>query len=301
MKSPLSVIILTYNEEIHIGRLLENIAGFADEVFIVDSYSTDKTLEIAEKYGAKIIQHPFENQAQQFNWALDNLNIKNEWILRLDADEYLTPELKNEIADVLLNTGTSDVPKIDGDVGTSDVQNINGFYIKRRVYFMGRWIKHGGYYPAWFLRLFKKGKARSEQRAMDEHIVLLDGKAEKLKNDFIDDNRKDLTWWIGKHNNYASREVEEVLKETRNKRQEINAGGISGQTARKRWMKDNFYYRLPLFFRAFWYFCHRYFFRLGFLDGKEGLIWHFLQGFWYRFLVDSKIYEMKRKSTKKNF
>ncbi|MEK7451572.1 MAG: glycosyltransferase family 2 protein [Patescibacteria group bacterium] len=301
MKSPLSVIILTYNEEIHIGRLLENIAGFADEVFIVDSYSTDKTLEIAEKYGAKIIQHPFENQAQQFNWALDNLNIKNEWILRLDADEYLTPELKNEIADVLLNTETSDVSKIDGDVRTSDVQNINGFYIKRRVYFMGRWIKHGGYYPAWFLRLFKKGKARSEQRAMDEHIVLLDGKAEKLKNDFIDDNRKDLTWWIGKHNNYASREVEEVLKETRNKRQEINAGGISGQTARKRWMKDNFYYRLPLFFRAFWYFCHRYFFRLGFLDGKEGLIWHFLQGFWYRFLVDSKIYEMKRKSTKKNF
>ena len=301
MKSPLSVIILTYNEEIHIGRLLENIAGFADEVFIVDSYSTDKTLEIAEKYEAKIIQHPFENQAQQFNWALDNLNIKNEWILRLDADEYLTPELKNEIADVLLNTETSDVSKIDGDVRTSDVQNINGFYIKRRVYFMGRWIKHGGYYPAWFLRLFKKGKARSEQRAMDEHIVLLDGKAEKLKNDFIDDNRKDLTWWIGKHNNYASREVEEVLKETRNKRQEINAGGISGQTARKRWMKDNFYYRLPLFFRAFWYFCHRYFFRLGFLDGKEGLIWHFLQGFWYRFLVDSKIYEMKRKSTKKNF
>ena len=269
MKLPISLIILTYNEEIHIGRLLENIAGFADEVFIVDSYSTDKTLEIAEKYGAKIIQHPFENQAQQFNWALDNLNIKNEWILRLDADEYLTPELKNEIADVLLNTETSDVSKIDGDVRTSDVQNINGFYIKRRVYFMGRWIKHGGYYPAWFLRLFKKGKARSEQRAMDEHIVLLDGKAEKLKNDFIDDNRKDLTWWIGKHNNYASREVEEVLKETRNKRQEINAGGISGQTARKRWMKDNFYYRLPLFFALSGIFVTVIFSGLGFWTAKK--------------------------------
>jgi len=176
MKIPVSVIILTYNEEIHIERLLKNIAGWVDEIFIVDSYSSDKTLEIAKKYGVKIVQHKFENQAQQFNWALDNLEIKNEWILRLDADEYLTSELKDEITEKLKN-----IPK-----------NINGFYIKRRVYFMSRWIKHGGYYPTWLLRLFKKGKARSEQRTMDEHIILLEGKAEKLKNDFIDDNKKNL-------------------------------------------------------------------------------------------------------------
>ncbi len=276
-KLPISVIILTYNEELNLENCLKSIADWVDEIFIVDSYSTDRTLEIAKKYGAQISQRPFKNQAEQFNWALDNLNIKNEWILRLDADEYLTEELKKEIADVLLNMGTSDVPKIDGNVRTSDVQNINGFYIKRRVYFMNRWIKHGGYYPTWLLRLFRKGKARSEQRAMDEHLVLLEGKAGKLKNDFIDDNKKDLTWWIEKHNNYSSREAIEALSE--------NYGRG----------KKKIYYRLPLFCRAFLYFIYRYFFRLGFLDGKEGLIFHFLQGFWYRFLVDAKFYEQKKK------
>ncbi len=273
MKFPISVIILTYNEEIHIERLLKNIGDWADEIFIVDSFSTDKTLEIAKKYGCKIFQHKFENQAQQFNWALDNLDIKNDWILRLDADEYLTLELKEEISIVLNNITMSDV--------------VNGFYIKRRVYFMGRWIKHGGYYPTWILRLFKKGKARSEQRKMDEHIVLSEGpkgkqssyganKAGKLKNDFIDDNKKDLTFWIEKHNNYSSREAADVF-----------AGNYG-----RGWKK--YYYRLPLFFRVCMYFCYRYFLRLGFLDGKEGLIFHFLQGFWYRFLVDAKLYEKSK-------
>jgi len=264
MKSSLGVIILTYNEEIHIERLLKNITDWADEIFIVDSFSTDKTLEIAKKYGCKIFQHKFENQAQQFNWSLDNIKIKNDWVLRLDADEYLTEELKKEIDEVLPRAQPS----------------ITGFYIKRKVYFMGRWIKHGAYYPIWFLRLFRKGKARSEQRAMDEHIVLLDGKAKKLKNDFIDNNKKDLEWWTAKHNNYSSRETADAL------------AGDYGQAKKK------FYYRLPLFCRAFLYFIYRYFFRLGFLDGKEGLIFHFLQGFWYRFLVDAKIYETKIKVDK---
>ena len=282
MKLQISLIILTYNEEIHIERLLKNISDWAEEIFIVDSFSTDKTLEIAKKYGTKIFQHKFENQAQQFNWALDNIKIKNDWILRLDADEYLTEELKQEISEVLFNIRTSDVLNID----------ITGFYIKRRVYFMGRWIKHGGYYPTWILRLFKKGKARSEQRQMDEHIVLLEGKVGKLKNDFIDDNKKDLTWWIEKHNNYASREANEKM----NYELKImnNEGKIEGQAGRKRWLKNNFYYKMPMFLRACMYFCYRYFFRLGFLDGKEGLIFHFLQGFWYRFLVDAKIYEMRK-------
>ncbi len=262
MKFPLSVIILTYNEEIHIERLLKNIGDWADEIFIVDSFSTDKTLEIAQKYGCKIFQHKFENQAQQFNWSLDNIKIKNDWILRLDADEYLTKELKNEINEVLPKTQPS----------------ITGFYIKRKVYFMGRWIKHGAYYPVWFLRLFKKGKARSEQRAMDEHIVLLKGKSGKLKNDFIDDNKKNLEWWVAKHNNYSTREMVATISD------DYGCG------------KKKFYYHLPIFCRAFLYFIYRYFFRLGFLDGKEGLIFHFLQAFWYRFLVDAKIYEHKNKS-----
>lgn len=268
-KTPLSIIILTYNEEVNLENCLKNIFGWADEIFIVDSYSTDKTLEIAKKYGAKIFQHPFENQAVQFNWALDNLKVKNEWILRLDADEYLTPELKGEIAQALTN---ADLTQTNAE--------INGYYIKRRVYFMGKWIKYGGYYPAWILRLFRKGKGKSELRKVDEHIVLNEGKAGKLKNDFIDDNKKDLTWWISKHNDYASREAADFL---------VGNLGVS---------KKRYYYALPMFCRAFLYFIYRYFIRLGFLDGKAGLIFHFLQGFWYRFLVDVKIYEARIKSRK---
>lgn len=275
MKLPITAIILTYNEELNLENCLKNIIDWADEILIVDSYSTDGTARIAKRYGAKIIQHPFENQAQQFNWALDNLKIENDWILRLDADEYLTEELKNEVAEVLFNIRTSDVPNINVNVRTSDVQEINGYYIKRRVYFMNHWIRYGGYYPTWIMRLFRKDKARSEQRAMDEHIILLEGKARKLKNDFIDDNKKDLSWWIQKHNDYASREANEALS------------GNYGQG------KKRFYYQLPLFCRACLYFIYRYFFQLGFLDGKEGLIFHFLQCFWYRFLVDAKIYEIK--------
>ena len=281
MKLSISIIILTYNEEIHIERLLKNITDWCDEVFIVDFFSTDKTLEIAKKYGCKIFQHKFENQAQQFNWALDNIKIKNDWILRLDADEYLTETLKEEIS-FSLNPLTPRFTGLRfrlgfGEKEISSFMEVNGYFIKRRVYFMGRWIKYGGYYPTWILRLFKKGKARSEQREMDEHIVLLEGKAEKLKNDFVDDNKKNLEWWTDKHNNYSSRETADALS---------GDYGIG---------KKKFYYRLPLFCRAFLYFIYRYFFRLGFLDGKEGLIFHFLQGFWYRFLIDAKIYEQRNK------
>ena len=284
MKLPISVIVLTYNEEMNIESCLENIRNWASEIFIVDSYSTDKTLEIAERYDIKISQHPFENQAQQFNWALDNLGIKNDWILRLDADEQLTEELKNEI--------TEELGKVTPE--------ISGFLMKRRVYFMGRWIKHGGYYPAWFLRLFRKNKAKSELKTMDEHIILLEGKSKKLKNDFIDDNKKDLTCWINKNNNYASREA----NETTPTKGELNTNTRSyeklgnQQVARKRWFKEKVYYRLPFFSRALLYFIYRYFLMLGFIDGREGLIFHFLHGFWYRFLIDAKICEIKKRSQK---
>jgi len=276
MKIPVSVIILTYNEELNLENCLKSISNWASEIFIVDSYSTDKTLAIAKKYNCKIIQHAFANQAKQFNWALDNLEIKNNWILRLDADEYLTEELKNEITEKLKNVAP----------------DINGFYIKRRIYFMNRWIKHAGVYPLWLLRLFKYGKGKSELKEIDEHIVLLEGRAGELKNDFIHDDKKDLYWWTQRHNDYSTREVETIL----NLKPEIAA--LGGQPGRKRWLKEKFYYRLPLFWRAFFYFHYRYFFCLGFLDGKQGLIYHFLRVCWYRFLLDAKIYEYRKKSEK---
>jgi len=269
MKSSITAIILTWNEEANLGRCLESVIGLAGEMIVVDSHSTDGTAEIAEKYGAKIVEHDFKNQADQFNWALDNLDIKGDWVLKLDADEYLTPELAEEIASVI-----------------SSAPVANGYYMKRRVYFMGRWMKHGGYYPAWFLRLWKTGKARMEEKEMDEHAVLMEGKAGYLKNDFADDNRKGLTDWVNKHNKYASREAKDFVSGF------YASGG-----------KKSLYYRLPPYLRSFLYFCYRYFIRLGFLDGVPGLAFHFLQGFWYRFLIDSKIYELlkqERIKTKKH-
>lgn len=286
MKFSITVIILTYNEELNIEQCLKSVADWASEIFIVDSHSTDGTAQIANRYGVKIVEHEFKNQAQQFNWALDNLDIQTEWILRLDADEYLTPELKEEISKTLTN-----LPR-ESALSPRESAALNGFYIKRRVYFMGRWIKHGGYYPTWILRLFRKGKARSEEREVDEHIVLLEGKSEKLQNDFIDENHKDLEWWIQRINNYTTREV---TARSREKEGKAGMGGkLSGiQAERKRWLRKNIYYRLPLFVRAFTYFLYRYFIRLGFLDGKQGLVFHFLQGCWNQFLVDAKIYERK--------
>jgi len=317
MKPSISAIILTYNEELNLGNCLKSVVDLASEIFIVDGgpagvYSKDRTFEIAKKYNCKIFKHLYENQAKQFNWALDNLKIKTEWILRLDADEYLTDELKKEISEVLFNKGTSDVQNIDGNNRTSDVQInqlnpyksastiINGFYIKRRVYFMGRWIKHGGYYPAWFLRIFRYGKARYEEREVDEHAVLLGGRASRLKNDFVDDNKHKLEWWIGKQNNHSSREVLALLREEEEKDKiRVSPSFFGNQAERKRWMKEKFFMKSPMFFRALLYFIYRYFFRLGFLDGKEGLIFHFLQGFWYRFLVDAKFFEARKAKVEK--
>ncbi|MEW6602150.1 MAG: glycosyltransferase family 2 protein, partial [Nitrospirota bacterium] len=157
---PLSIIILTYNEARNIRRCLESVKNLSNHIFIVDSYSTDGTLDVAREYTDRIYQHRFENQAMQFNWAIDNLPLETEWIMRLDADERLTPELGSELTSIL----------------DTVADQVNGLYIKRRVYFMGRWIRHGGYYPVWLLRVFRKGHARCEIKDMDEHIAVTQGR-----------------------------------------------------------------------------------------------------------------------------
>ena len=282
MKLPISIIILTFNEEKNIEPCLQSVSDWAEEVIIVDSYSTDKTLEIAKKYTDKIHQHKFENQAKQLNWALETLSIKTEWILRIDADERILLKLKEELIIKL--------PKVD--------DNVNAMYFKRRVFHWGKWIKHGGYYPTWLLRIWRHKKAYCEERLVDEHMKLIDGNVEFLENDIYEDNKKPLTSWTGKHNSYATREAIEslALKYNISKNKSVQ-GDLSGtQVEKRRYIKENLYGKAPLFFRVFVYFIYRYFFKLGFLDGKEGLIFHFLQGFWYRFLVDAKIYEIERKA-----
>lgn len=274
----LSVIVLTKNEQANIAACLNSLESLKAEVFIVDSGSSDRTVEIAQQAGCKVFTHPFENYAKQLNWAIENLPLSTPWVMRLDADEKLTPQLAEELKRLLPQTP----------------QEIVGYQVKRRVVFMGRWIRHGGYYPTWLLRIWRSGMGKCEQRWMDEHIVISQGKIANLQHDIIDENRKDLTFWIDKHNQYADREVKDMLNMTKQEDSLLNEGQTS-QASQRRWVKKNFYARSPLFLRAFLYFLLRYTIGLGFLDGKEGLIFHFLQGFWYRFLVDAKIYELQKK------
>ncbi len=282
-KLPISVIVLTKDEEVNLPQALQSVRHWVEKIFVVDSHSTDRTREIAHEFGAEVVEHDFVNQADQFNWALDTLKIETEWILRLDADEVMSKELWEEIVEAITAPRTPHPAP----------SRVNGYYLPRRVYFMGRWIRHGGYYPTYILRLFRKGFARSEERAMDEHIILLEGEARNLTNDFKDDNKKSLHWWIQKHNNYALREAKAIVEGEGE--HALSPGLFGSQAERKRWLKLNLYNRLPLFVRPTLYFLYRYFILLGFLDGKAGAIFHFLQGFWYRFLVDAKVYEMNRK------
>jgi len=275
----LTVIILTYNEEIHIARVINNVKVWCKDIIVLDSGSQDKTIEIAKKLGAKIFYRKFDTYAKQRNYAIKELPINTEWILFLDADEYLTEELKIEIEEIL--------PRTDKD----------GFYLKRRFYFMGRWIKHGGYYPIKILRLFKKDKAFVE-RDMNEHIIV-NGKIGELKNDFIDENHKSISDWIDKHNRYSTFEAQELIKyeqRRKEKKKDEMARFFGTQVERKRWIREYIWNPLlPPLVRPFIYFIYRYFFRFGFLDGKEGFIYHFLQGLWFPFLIDVKYLELKRK------
>ena len=268
----LSIIILTRDEQANLPTCLESIQSIEAQVYIVDSGSRDRTVEIAQEKGCHVFIHPWESYAQQLNWALENLPISTPWTMRLDADERLTSDLAEEIKQTLKSTP----------------EEITAYQVKRRVYFMGRWMRHGGYYPTWLLRIWKTGLARCEDRWMDEHIILSQGTIATLNNDIIDENQKGLTFWIDKHNRYADREVKDLLMLNKNDR--LLLAEHSTQASQRRWIKQNIYLRSPLFLRAFLYFLVRYLIGLGFLDGVEGLIFHFLQGFWYRFLVDAKLY-----------
>lgn len=277
----LSVIILTYNEEIHIRRCLDNITSIAKDIFIIDSFSTDRTLDIAKEYDkVKILQHQWPgNQAVQFNWALKHLNINTQWVLRLDADEYLLPELIEELQRKL--------PSMSEDV--------NGIIFNRRHIFMDKWMKRG-IYPVKLLRVFRYGKGMCEQRLMDEHIQLTEGRAVEFDHDFCDHNLNNLSWFCHKHVNYAIREAVDLLDielDLTGAAESDENKQISAQAQKKR-MKKHQYAKQPLFWRSFAYFCYRYFLKGACLDGKIGFVWTFLQGWWYRTLVDAKIFEIKR-------
>jgi glycosyltransferase involved in cell wall biosynthesis len=274
----ITAIILTFNEEQHIERCINSLKPIVDEIVIVDSYSSDKTLVIAENLGAKVFQNPWKNYATQFNWGLQNCNIKSDWVWRIDADEYV--EDHNNVKDSLTHLSN----------------NITGVYVKRKIIFLEKPLLHGGWYPVWHLKIWRNGKGFCENRWMDEHIKLTEGTTKQIDLVQVDENLNNLSWWTDKHNGYASREMIDLLD---TQYQIFSKSSVAPKLfgtgeQRKRYLKLK-YLKLPLFVRPFMYFFYVYVLKLGFLDGKSGFVWYILQAFWYRFLVDAKIYELKRR------
>ena len=264
----IAAIILTRNEERDLPACLHSLSGLATEVYVVDSGSTDRTLAVAETYGAQVVTHPFTNYASQFNWALDHIASQAQWIVRIDADERISDRQREN-----LRAALEEAP-----------ETVAGFELARRIRFLGRDLRFGDTYPVWLLRVWRRGEGRCEDRWMDEHIVLRRGEVLRVAGDLIHEIPKNLTEWTAKHNGYASCECRDISRQ-------FDGANLEGQAAAKRWLKQRVYLRLPLFVRAFVYWSYRYFLKLGFLDGTPGLIYHILQGFWYRFLVDAKLYE----------
>lgn len=263
----ITVIILTKNEEKNIEASIESAKQIAKRIIVVDSGSTDRTVQLSESNGAEVYHHEWRGHAAQFNWALDNCGIDTTWVFRLDADERISKELIAEINQ-----------KLDKKEST------DGYQMRWRVYFMGKWIKHGGTHKPYFLRLFRFGKGRVENKLMDEHIIV-DGVVERLKGDLIHYDYKGLDAWLSKHIWYSNLELQMY---------DTQSNMTGGKVIQKQ--KRGFYYRLPLFLRAKIYFLYRYYGQLGFLDGREGKIFIYLQAYWFRFLVDAKIYEEEKNS-----
>lgn len=277
----IAAIILTYNEEKHIARCIHSIEGVCEEIFVIDSFSKDRTVEIAEGLGAKVYKNPWKNYAMQFNWGLHNCPISAGWVWRIDADEYLDDVLGQSVKK-MISTCKDDV---------------TGVYVRKRIDFMGRPLLHGGWYPSYHLKVFRYGHGDCENRWMDEHIRIFDGSTLTAnEGNQVDANLNNLTWWTEKHNGYATREMVDMLMMEYgmdDRSREVTAKFWGTEEQRKRWLKVK-YIKAPLFLRPFVNFTIRYILKGGFLDGRAGFIWHFLQGFWYRFLVDAKIYELKK-------
>ena len=276
----LSIIILTSNEAKNLPACLASLQGLGGEIFVVDSGSTDGTQAVAANCGAIVVDHPFENYSAQRNWAQHHLPLNCEWLLHLDADERLTAELRDEIGALL------DPSK------QREVEIYDGFLLRKRTIFMNRWIRYGGHYPSYHLRLFRRSKGVCEERLYDQHFVV-QGETGTLKHDYLDVVCSDLDTWLQRHIRWAALEARQLLAAQK------PSGGVRARLfgnpiERKRWLRERIFDRTPLFVRPVLYWIYRYFLRLGFLDGKAGFTFHLLQGLWFRLLVDMKLDEMRR-------
>ena len=279
-KPKIVAIILTFNSENSIAKVIDSCKDIVFRILVVDSFSSDQTVDIATSSGCEIVKHEFDNYSKQRNWAQAYADLKStDWVLHLDSDEIISPELAQSIQQAI----------------TEDSQEIDGYLVRRLSYFLGHPIKYGHINPSWHLRLFKASKGFCEDRLYDQHFVVL-GKTKQLKGFLLDLQLTSIENWTASHNRWSSAEALEILlkSEAENNQVKTLPASLQGDLRmQKRWLKNNLYYRSPLLLRVFIFFIYSYFLRLGFLDGKTGLIYHVLQAFWFRFLTDSKIIEMQ--------
>ena len=284
IKTPsITAVILTYNEEQHIRRCIESLLPVVDQICIIDSYSKDNTVAIAQSLGAKIQKNPWKNYATQFQWGLDNADIQSDWTMRIDADEYLEPALQQSIQEFIKSP-----------------EKYNAAYFRRKIVFMGQPITHGFFYPEMMLRLWKTGDGYIEQRWMDEHVIVKNANSTALAGDLVDANLNDIAWWTQKHLGYATREIYDIIATRELTQQRPATENLSGQAKRKRFLKEKIYAKLPIAIRSSCYFFYRYILGRGFLDGKGGFFFHFLQAYWYRTLVDAKLFELEATARKQD-
>lgn len=276
--SQVTAIIIAFNEAIHIRRCIERVQPVASRIVVVDSHSSDGTPDIARSLGAEVLQNGFVNHAAQFEWGVAAANVAEGWILRIDADEYLEPPLIAEIRERL-----AELPA-----------EVTAVAMRRKVFFQGKWIRWGGYYPIVLTRLWRAGAAHVEQRWMDEHVVVDRGETMLFRRgDLVDENLKDLTWWTDKHNGYTTKQMIEFISLEYPLMEKREHSSLNKSARLRRRLRNGLYAKSPLYLRALLYFVQRYFLRLGFLDGRRGFLFHSLQGLWNFLLVDAKVGEAR--------
>lgn len=283
MINDLTVIIITFQEEANIKACVESVRGVTENIFVVDSYSSDGTQKILNELGVRFLEHGFTTYADKRNWSQTNNPFKTKWVMHLDADERLTPELSK-----WLLTEFSD-----------QKERYDAFLFSRKTIFLNRWIKYGGQYPNFHMRLFKANIGYCEEKAYDQHFVANSNRVSSVPGaDIVNTVASTIDDLILSHNGWASREASEIISSKSQSVGEVKPKILGNAIERRRWLKTNIFHKMPLFLRSFIYFGYRYFLRAGFLDGKEGLIFFVLQTFWFRFLVDAKVFETKTNDSK---
>jgi glycosyltransferase involved in cell wall biosynthesis len=271
-----SVFVPTLDEELNLPACLQSVA-WADEVFVLDSFSHDRTVDIARECGAHVVQHAFESYSRQKNWALENLPFRNDWVLIVDADERVTPELRGELESM----------PADG--------KFDGYYLNRRFIFLGAWIRHAGWYPSWNLRLFRHRLGRYDDREVHEHVVL-NGRSGFLQNDLLHLDQRGLEAFVDRHNRYSTLEAAARFKAERDApdRARLPLSLAASPIHRKRWVRERIWPWVPG--KPLALFLYMYVLRRGFLDGRAGLalcIFHAFQ----EFMVGLKLAELRRLSS----